>query len=139
MEFEFVEKLTNDQIQCLHQLFQTEWWTAGRELDDIKVMVENSDVILGICQPDTNELIAFARVLTDYTYKALILDVVVKREHRGKQLGKILFDRVVEHPSLKGVKHIELYCKPEMLPFYQRWGFSTELGELQFMRMTKGS
>ncbi|MDN3016462.1 hypothetical protein PH210_09630 [Paenibacillus sp. BSR1-1] len=28
-----------------------------------------------------------------------------------------------------------LYCRPEMVPFYHKWGFSEKLGDLTFMRL----
>jgi len=27
----------------------------------------------------------------------------------------------------------ELYCLPELVPFYRKWGFTEELGGLRFM------
>ena len=77
---------------------------------------------------------AFARVLTDGVYKALIFDVIVAGSHRDHGLGRALMDALLEHPRLKSVRHLELYCLPELIPFYRRWGFSDELGELRFLR-----
>lgn len=137
MDIEVVEKLTKEQIKHLNTLYQSEWWTTGRDLADVQRMVENSDVIIGLCKQETKELIGFTRVLTDYVYKALILDVMVKESYRGKNLGRIIMDTVLEHPSLIGVKHFELYCRPEMLSFYKKWGFTEGIGELHFMRKVK--
>lgn len=135
MEYEVVRKLTDEHLKQLEKLFQGEWWTKGREFIDIKRMVENSDLIIGYCEPITGELIGFARVLTDYVYKAFIFDVIVKESFRGKDLGKALISTILQEPQLQGVKHFELYCRPEMVPFYKKWGFSEELGELRFMRL----
>ena len=79
-------------------------------------------------------LVAFSRVLIDYVYKALILDVIVDASCRGQGLARALLDGIVEHPRLQSVRHFELYCRPELVPFYCRWGFTEELGELRFMR-----
>lgn len=137
MEYHIVTKLSENQIEQLEKLFQVEWWTKGREFSDIKMMVENSDIIIGCCDPSNNELIGFTRVLTDYVYKAFIFDVIVKESYRGKDLGRVLIDTVLETPSLQKVKHFELYCLPEMVSFYKKWGFSEELGEITFMRKVK--
>ncbi|MBB2482554.1 GNAT family N-acetyltransferase [Heyndrickxia sporothermodurans] len=134
IECEFIEKLTQNQIIDLHHLFQLEWWTKGRNLNDVKRMVDNSDIIVAYCLPETNELIAFARVLTDYVYKALIFDVMVNESYRKKDLGRGLVDKIMKHPLLKDVKHFELYCKLEMLPFYRKWGFTEGIGEVVFIR-----
>jgi len=37
-------------------------------------------------------------------------------------------------PSLRDVLHFQLYCRPELVPFYERWEFTADLGELRFMR-----
>lgn len=130
-----ITSLSDNHLEQLDKLYQAEWWTKGREYQDIKRMVENSDIVIGYCEPDNNELIAFARVLTDYVYKAFIFDVIVKESYRGKELGRALINVILQNPSLQGVKHVELYCRPEMVTFYEKWGFSKVLGELTFMRM----
>lgn len=37
---------------------------------------------------------AFARILTDYVYKALILDVIVEPAYRGRGLGRLLMESI---------------------------------------------
>jgi len=76
-------------------------------------------------------------VLTDFAIKALIFDVIVDSEYRGQGLGKRLLDAVVAHPALQTVQHLELYCLPELVPFYERCGFSDSLGGLRLMRLAK--
>jgi predicted GNAT family N-acyltransferase len=134
MSVHYIQSLTNEHVKELYHLYQQEWWTKGRRLSDVQRMVEHSDVVVGFCDSETEQLIAFARILTDYVYKALILDVIVREDYRGTGLGRALMDLIVEHPSLKSVKHFELYCRPEMRSFYKKWGFTDNLGELHFMR-----
>ena len=136
MAVELIHHLTDDQAGDLHQMYRSEWWTQGRQLPDIKRMLQHSDLIVAFCDTDTKRLIAFARVLTDYVYKALVLDVIVAASHRGRGLGRALMDAVMMHPSLKEARHLELYCRPEMVPFYQQWEFTDDVGELHFMRHT---
>jgi len=134
MSVQPIHHLTNDQVLDLERMYQSEWWTKGRALPDIRRMLENTDVIVAFCDSESQRLIAFARVITDYVFKALILDVIVDATHRGKDLGRALMDAIAEHPELRRVRHFELYCLPELLPFYRKWGFTDELGELRFMR-----
>jgi len=134
MSFEIIDHLTDAQIEELHVLYQSEWWTKGRQLDDVRRMLQHTDIIIAFCESDTKKLVAFTRILTDYAYKALVFDVIVAAPYRNAGLGRRLMDAIVNHPALKAVRHIELYCLPELVPFYQQWGFRTELGELRFMR-----
>lgn len=136
MPVEMISHLTGAQIDDLHALYQLEWWTKGRTLEDVRRVVQHSDIIVAFCEADTKRLVAFTRVLTDYVYKALVFDVIVAASHRATGLGKQLLDTVVHHPNLKSVRHIELYCLPELMPFYQQWDFNAELGTLCLMRRT---
>lgn len=63
-----------------------------------------------------------------------MLDVIVEASHRRTGMGRELMDAVLGHLRLEGVLHFELYCRPELVPFYERWGFTDDLGELRFMR-----
>ena len=99
-------------------------------------MLQHSDFIFAVIAPDTGQLMAFARVLTDRVFKALVLDVIVHPGHRSAGLGSFLMAHITAHPILSRVRHIELYCLPERVEFYQRYGFTTELGEVRFMRRT---
>jgi len=136
MPVEMVNHLTDAQIDELHALYQFEWWTKGRTLEDVRRVVRHSDIIVAFCETATKRLVAFTRILTDYVYKALVFDVIVAEPYRRTGLGKQLIDAVVNHPDLKSVRHLELYCLPELMLFYQKWGFTAELGELRFMRRT---
>ena len=92
-----------------------------------------SQICIGLTD-DTGNLIGFVRVITDYTFKALVFDVIVADAHRGKGLGDHLIKLVLEHPDLARVRHFELYCLPDVGPFYERHGFSTEVGGVRLMR-----
>ena len=134
MAIEPITALTESQIDDLLDLFRQEWWTKGRDADGVRRALAGSDVIVGFCDVETKRLVAFARVLTDHVYKALVLDVIVASTHRRTGLGRALLDAVVGHPALRGVRHFELYCRPEMVPFYAQWNFTEDVGGLRFMR-----
>jgi GNAT superfamily N-acetyltransferase len=130
-----IDRLTDRQVGDLHRLYLGEWWTNRRGLDDVRRMVEHAQILVGFAErsPD-GRLVGFVRVITDFVYKGLVLDVIVDPAYRGTGLGTRLMDEVVEHPQLRDVSHLELYCRPELEPFYQRWGFTSDLGVLRFMR-----
>lgn len=129
-----LETLSETQIGQLHSLYQREWWTTGRSLADVRTMLEHSDFIFGIANPDSDELLAFARAITDRVFKALVLDVIVHPDHRSEGLGSFLMQQVITHPVLSRVRHLDLFCLPERSEFYRRQGFTSEVGELILMR-----
>jgi GNAT superfamily N-acetyltransferase len=73
-------------------------------------------------------------VLTDRAFKALIFDVIVAKAHRNHGLGRRLVQYVIDHPMVAEVAHIELYCKPELIPFYERWGFGRTPADVNLLR-----
>src|SRR4028119_1436711 len=125
-------ELTEQQISELTDLYINEFWSQNRTRQDVTKMLVASDIIIGLVD-ECDRLIGFIRVLTDFVYRAFIFDVIVKSTHRNQGLGKKLLDSVVHHPQLQSVKYLALYCLPEMVPFYEQWGFTAEVGGLQLM------
>ena len=132
--YHLVTKLGEHHIHDLHGLYRGEWWTRGRGLGDVRRMLEHSDFVFGFSDVPGDRLVAFARVLTDRVFKALVFDVIVANEHRGDGLGRRLMERIIRHPDLENVRHMELYCLPDMVGFYEKWGFSTDVSGVSLMR-----
>lgn len=116
------EQVPEDRLRELYDLYVQEWWTQSRQFDDVVKMISHSDIVL-IRYSEDGRIIAFARVLTDFTFKAMIYDVIVSNEHRARGLGKALVERIVDHPLLSSVGSFELYCPDRLAPFYERLGF----------------
>ena len=126
--------LSEKHIVQLHSLFQEEWWTKNRSLADTRSCVVGSQIRIGLVS-EKDELLGFARVLTDYTFKAFIFDVIVAKKERGKGLGNQLLSLIRNHEKVRQVKHFELYCLPEMFSFYEKRGFTTDIGKIRLMRL----
>jgi hypothetical protein len=131
-----ISNLSEHHIVQLHALYQREWWTKGRSLDATRRGLDGSQIVIGLVD-ERDELLAFVRVLTDYTFKALILDVIVAESARQRGLGGKLMELVLSHEALQGVRHFELYCLPELVDFYSSYGFSDESGNIRFLRRVR--
>ena len=133
MSHRIVDTLTETQATELCQLFQNEFWSQGRTLAEVKNMLANSDILIAVL--DSNDkLLGFARVLTDFTFKAILFDLVVAPATRKHGIGQLIMDTLINHPALSRVKHIDLQCLPQMFPFYQRWNFTNDLAGIHCMR-----
>jgi ribosomal protein S18 acetylase RimI-like enzyme len=100
-------------------------------------MLQHSDMIIGLSNTDNQKLIGFARVLTDYIYRAVIWDVMVDEAYQKQGLGQTLIQSILEHPQLQSIEAFLLVCLPETIPFYEKLGFTSDVGELKLMKRVK--
>ena len=129
MDFTWRHEFTEPQVDEVLTLMRNEWWCSDRSRDDVKKMLENTDITISVFDTD-DTLSGVARVLTDYTYKALIFDVIVKPDCRDIGLGKEIIQHILELPALSNVQSFELYCPERIAGFYQKLGFTISSSKL---------
>ncbi|HLO84559.1 MAG TPA: GNAT family N-acetyltransferase, partial [Nostocaceae cyanobacterium] len=132
MTYQVINKLSETQISQLVELYKNEFWSNKRTYAGVAKMLDKSDIIVALVDENA-QLIAFARVLSDFVYRATIYDVIVKPTHRKMGLGAKLLDEIVHHPQLKDVEVISLFCLTEMVSFYQKWGFENVIHKTNLM------
>lgn len=54
--------------------------------------------------------------------------------YRASGLGVWLMDELLARPEPAKVESVELVCQPELVGFYQRSGFTKNVGRLLLMR-----
>ena len=54
---------------------------------------------------------------------AYLEDIVVHKEFRGKKIGKLIVDHLVEIAKKENCYKIKLDCKKEKILFYEKLGF----------------
>jgi GNAT superfamily N-acetyltransferase len=104
----------------VHRFISEEsYWGKGRPFEVVRRAVENS-LPFGIYKGD--ELVGFARVVTDYATFAWLADVFVVEAHRGSGLSKWLMEVVLSHPELQGFRRWVLATK-DAHGLYRQFGF----------------
>ena len=131
---EIVDSIDGERRDELVALFQSAWWTAARTPQAIARMLEGSDVVVGLVDSASGQLVGFSRAITDGAFLAVVLDVIVAPDLRGTGLGARLMDELLSRPELAEVDSIELVCQPELVDFYRRWGFTDSVGRSLLMR-----
>jgi predicted GNAT family N-acyltransferase len=116
-----VRDLTPDDAQELTGLYEDYEWWDDREVEDVRAALAETEVAVGV--EDGGDLVASARVLTDYTYYANVFDVIVAAHRRGEGLGETLVEAVVDHPDLQSVVGLSLLCRRGLVPYYESVGF----------------
>lgn len=134
MKFIWFERIEDDQFSELYKFYQKEWWTEGRSYEDMVAMLKGSDEFICCCT-ESGELAGMARILTDYTFKAFIFDVIVKQEFRNYGLGTEIVKRIFELEALNRVQSFELYCPDRLNGFYEKLGFKKSDSNLLIKKM----
>ena len=100
-------------------LTEEAYWVPGRDRATIERLVRESTRVIGAYRG--NELVGFARVMSDDSNMAWLGDVFVLTDHRGRGLGTELVREAVEHPPHRGLTWF-LNTK-DAHELYERFGF----------------
>ena len=114
-------------FDALREMLRHSYWAKDRSREDVEKSVENS---LCFCLLKVEELIGFARVLTDAMAYAIILDMIIRGEYRGQGLGKWLVKCICEHPKVTPLRQV--LWTGDADNFYRKGGFE-EMSKLKFM------
>lgn len=105
----------------LVRLFRQAPWAKERTLENAREMLSYTDMV--ICAWDNDVLVGFGRVLTDFTYRATIWDVIVDQAYQKRGIGTEIVHRILHHPRLE---RVELFWLCTRRPgFYEKLGFSS--------------
>ena len=121
LEYTLVTDSQSINVDAVFEMISRSYWASARTKEGLKQAIDNS-VCIAI-EYGGNQ-IAFARVVTDYTYFGYLFDVIVHEDYRRKGLGKKLMEAILSHPSLKNLKHIGL-ATVDAQGFYEQFGFTT--------------
>ncbi len=132
-----VERIEPGQLDQLVELFRTTWWASERTRHDAAQVLAGSQVVVGLVERPQGRLIGFCRAITDGRFLAVILDVVMLPELQGRGGGERLIEAMLARPELSAVDSIELVCQPDLIHFYERFGFTDRVGTSLLMRRTR--
>ena len=109
-------------VVLIHRfLSQHSAWAAGIPLEIVSKSIANSLCFGGFLG---SSQIAFARVVSDYSTFAYLVDVFVLQEHRGQGYGTVLVAAVMEHPELQGLRRFTLATSTAH-GLYAKFGFTS--------------
>ena len=137
--YRVITSLDDHRLPQLMELYKGEWWSHSRTVERVRQLLEWSDLVVGLCDEADDRLVAFARVLTDRTFRAFIFDVIVAADHRGTGLGHRLMEELLSNPIIRDVEMVELYCRPELVAFYESLGFGSPASGVVLLRRTLAS
>ncbi len=131
--FRVVTVIDDGQIDDLLELFKATYWAPHRTRADVAQMIRNTDYNFGVVEESTGRVRAFARVLSDRVYRAVVYDVVVHPDFRGEGLARMVLEAIIGHPEIAEIEYLCLFCKPDVIELYNKMGFTTDLDGIIMM------
>jgi len=110
------------QIDIVHQFLTATYWAKGRTIGEVKKTIEHC-LCFGVYLDEKQ--IGFARIVTDYTVFAYLMDVFILPEYREKGYSKQLMKVINEEPQLQSCK-VWMLKTSDAHNLYKQFGF-TEL------------
>jgi len=122
-------------INLIHSFLTKSYWAKERTLEEVKNTIKYSDCF-GIYT--NKQQIGFARVLTDYTTIAYLMDVFIIESFRGKGFSTKLLTYIFENLKYTNVKKWILATE-DAHKLYQKFGFKPLLSPEKLMQKTRSN
>ncbi len=87
-------------LDVIHGFLTNAYWAKGRSMEQVKNSIENT-ICFGLYLD--RQQIGFARVLTDKTVFAYLMDVFVLEQYRGNGYAQLLLTEIFNYPEFSDV------------------------------------
>lgn len=116
-------RFTKDKRQLdprdVQRLLEQTYWAKGRPLQVVAKSMKNS-LCFGVFSPE-NQLIGFARMITDFAVTYYVSDVVIDQDYRNRSIGTHLIKFMAESEEARGLNGVLLTTYAH--DFYEKLGF----------------
>lgn len=102
----------------LKALYDSEPWWPERSIADLQAILEHYPAVGAW---DGEELVGFARAVTDSKFRANIEDLLVLEGYRDKGIGRRIMELITE--SVHEVDVVTLFCQKKLVTYYESLGF----------------
>ncbi len=116
--------------KAVEKLLRQTYWADKRPYETIVKSMENS-VCFGVFDSATDELIGFARCITDFATTYYLADVIVDEKHRGNGIGKAIVNAVTTDEDFSDI--FGLLVTRDAHGLYDQYGFNKD-GEKSMLR-----
>ena len=117
------------------ELLSNAFWCPGIEIDEVKKGATNSALVVGAFTHE-NSQVGYARVISDKTRFAYIVDVYVDGDYRKKGIAQELIKYIFSHHELKEVYQWLLITK-DAHGVYSKVGFQPISHPFAWMEIRK--
>ena len=134
-DFQTSDDLRQMDFDKVTTMLKDAYWSKGIGLAEVKQGADNSALVVGAFTPDKTQ-VGYARVISDRTRFAYILDVYVDENFRKKGIGKGMIQFILNHPKLKDVYQWFLATR-DAHNLYKKFGFVPLTNAERWMEIRK--
>ncbi len=116
-------------FKLVHQFLTNSYWAKNRTFEQVKKSIENS-FCYGVYV--SGKQIGFARVISDLSTFAYLMDVFIIEEFRGKGYSKVLLKKIIDDQQFSDVKKWMLATK-DAHSLYKKFGFEVMTNSSKYM------
>jgi len=140
MTHHFKDYEISDELQRIDFKKVTEWlagcyWSPGIGQDEVEKGAKNSSLVIGVYTQDGSQ-VGYARMASDKTRFAYIMDVFVEPSHRNKGIAQAILRFAMDHPDYKSVYQWLLATK-DAHQVYEKAGFKPLIYPESWMMIKK--
>lgn len=107
-------------IEMIHAFLTESYWAKGRTIEHVQKSIDHS-LCFGVYVNENQ--IGFARICTDYTVFAYLMDVFIVPAYRGLGYSKELLKAIIREPLLQDC-HTWMLKTVDAHELYKQFGFS---------------
>jgi GNAT superfamily N-acetyltransferase len=105
------------------RLFRSSGWTEAYDVPADRLAATLPSAWYAVCARRGGQVVGTGLVLSDGVLHALIVDVIVLPEMRGRGIGTEIMKRLVGRCEEAGVLQVQLFSARGKRGFYERLGF----------------
>lgn len=129
-----------DREAIYRYLSEESYWATGLPREVFEKSIDHSlcfGVFLGDPRDGSEELVGFARVISDFATFGYLADVFILEAHRGRGLSKWLVATILSHPELQGLRRMLLATR-DAHTLYGKFGFKPLIQPEKMMEIARG-
>jgi len=132
-KYRITTEIEQMDFDVIHEFLSNSYWAQGIPKETLMNAMNNSLCFAVLFE---NNLVGFARMITDKSTYAYLADVFILDPHRGKGLSKTLMDKIIDHPELQGLRRMVLATR-DAHGLYKKYGFTPLANPHTFMELWK--
>lgn len=123
MEYRISDDRESIDFDVVWRFLSTEaYWGKHRSRDDVQRQLTNAWRLVGAYRADSDELVGFARAVSDEVNFAYLADVFVLPEHRAAGLGQKLVAKMIDEGPGANFRWVLFTADAHGL--YRKFGFA---------------